>query len=81
MPTATVTSKGQVTIPKVVRDLMNLDAGDRIDFVVTDAGDVFVRSASRDISELRGIAKRPRGRAITIEQMNAAVLRQHSRKR
>jgi antitoxin PrlF len=81
MATATLTSKGQVTIPKAVREAMNVDAGDRIDFIVTDAGDVLVRNASLDVHELRGMIKRPRGKAVTIEKMNAAVLRQHSRKR
>jgi AbrB family looped-hinge helix DNA binding protein len=81
MATATLTSKGQVTIPKAVRDAMNVGAGDRIDFIVTDAGDVLVRSASLDIHELRGLVKRPRGKVVTIEKMNAAVLRQHLRKR
>jgi len=80
MPTATVTSKGQVTIPKSVRDLMHIDAGDQIDFVVTDRGDVLVRSVSLDVRELRGLLRRSRKRSVSVEQMNAAILRQHARK-
>ncbi len=81
MPTATVTSKGQVTIPKAVRDLMHIDAGDQIDFVVTDHGDVFLRSVSLDIRALRGLLRRPRRTNVSVEEMNTAILRQHARKR
>lgn len=81
MPTATMTSKGQVTIPKAVRDLLRVDAGDQIDFIVTDRGDVMVRGVSVDVRELKGLLKRPHRRAVTVEEMNKAVLRQHARKR
>jgi antitoxin PrlF len=81
MPTATVTSKGQVTIPKAVRDLMHIGAGDQIDFVVTDRGDILVRGVNLDIRALRGLLRRPRRINVSVEEMDAAVLRQHSRKR
>jgi AbrB family looped-hinge helix DNA binding protein len=45
MPSTTVTSKGRVTIPKAIRDRLQVDAGDQIDFVVTEHGDVVVRRA------------------------------------
>jgi len=81
MPTATLTSKGQVTIPKAVRDLLRIDTGDQIDFVVTDRGDVLVRGVTVDVRELRGLLKRPRRRGVTVEEMNNAILRRHARKR
>ena len=81
MATATVTSKGQVTIPKAVREILRVEAGDQVDFVVTDRGDIVVRGASRDVRELRGLLKRPGRRVVTVEDMNAAVLREHARKR
>lgn len=80
MPTATVTSKGQVTIPKSVRDVLQIDSGDQIDFVVTERGDVLVRGVNVDVRELKGLLKRPRRRGVTIEEMNKAILRRHSRK-
>jgi AbrB family looped-hinge helix DNA binding protein len=43
LPTATLTRKGQITIPKVVREALNAHAGDRIDFVVESEGRVVVR--------------------------------------
>jgi len=81
MPTATVTSKGQVTIPKAIRDVLHIDAGDQVDFVLTDHGDVVVRGVSTDVRSLRGLFKRSRRRPVTIEEMDEAILRVHSRKR
>ena len=43
MPSATVTSKGQLTLPKAIRDLLRLGAGDRVDFIVKDNGTVVLR--------------------------------------
>jgi len=81
MPTATVTSKGQVTIPKAVREILRVDTGDQVDFVLTERGDVIVRGVSLDVRELRGLLKRPRRRAVSVEEMNTAILRRHARKR
>jgi antitoxin PrlF len=81
MPTATVTSKGQITLPKSVRDLLHIDTGDQVDFVFTERGDVVVRPVSVDVAELKGLLKRPRQRSISVEKMNAAIVRQHARKR
>ena len=81
MPTATVTSKGQITIPKTVRELLRVEAGDQVDFSVNERGDVVVRSATADVRELRGLLKRTRRRAVSVEAMNGAVLREHARKR
>jgi AbrB family looped-hinge helix DNA binding protein len=81
MPTATVTSKGQITLPKAVRDLLRVDTGDQVDFVINERGDVVVRPVNLDVTELRGLLKRPRKRAVSVEAMNSAIARQHSRKR
>jgi antitoxin PrlF len=81
MPTATLTTKGQVTIPKSVRDLLRIEAGDQIDFHVTDEGDVYVRGLSIDVRSLRGMLKRNRRTSVSVDEMNAAILREHSRKR
>ena len=46
MPSATVTSKGQITLPKAIRDLLRLGAGDRVDFIVMDDAVVVPRASS-----------------------------------
>lgn len=80
MPTATLTSKGQITLPKAVRERLRLDTGDQVDFVVNDRGDVVVRAISLDVTELKGLLRRSRRRPVSIAEMNAAVLRRHSRR-
>jgi len=81
MPTATVTTKGQITIPKAVRDHLRVDAGDQVDFTLNERGEVIVRGVTTDIKSIRGLLKRPRKQAVTIEEMDAAILRAHARKR
>jgi AbrB family looped-hinge helix DNA binding protein len=81
MATATPTSKGQITLPKSVRDRRRVDVGDQVDFVVNDRGDVVVCAARIDVTELKGLLKRPRARPVTVEEMNAVIARLHARKR
>ena len=58
MPSATLTSKGQLTLPKLIRDRLRLAAGDRVDFVVKDDGTVVLRPATVDVRELKGLLHR-----------------------
>jgi AbrB family looped-hinge helix DNA binding protein len=81
MPTATLTSKGQVTIPKAVREFLRVGTGDQVDFVLTERGDVIVRGVGGDVRELKGLLERPGRRAVSVEEMNTAILRRHARKR
>jgi antitoxin PrlF len=81
MPIATVTSKGQITLPKAVRDVLRVHTGDQVDFVISERGEVTLQPVTIDITELRGMLKRPGQRTVSVEEMNAAILRQHSRKR
>lgn len=71
MSAAKLTSKGQITLPKSVRDRLRLSAGDRVEFVETDAG-FLVRAATTDIRTLKGILHRP-CKPVTIETMNVAI--------
>ncbi len=71
MPTmtfATITSKGQTTIPKSVRDAAGLRAGDRIHFAVLADGTIIIRPKTRSVRELG--AKPPVRRRVTVGQMN-----------
>ena len=81
MPTATVTSKGQITLPKTVRELLRVETGDQVDFLLNEQGEIIVRPVRLDIAGLRGLLRRPRKRSVSVEAMNAAILTQHSRKR
>ena len=75
MPSATMTSKGQITLPKAIRDLLRLSTGDRVDFIVRDDGTVVLRPATVDVRELRGLLHRPGLVPLSVEEMNAVVRR------
>jgi len=79
MPISTVTSKGQTTIPKEIRERLNLQPGDRLEFVVDDDGRVVVLPATVDAAELAGILKAP-SKPVTVEEMNQAVRKRGGRR-
>lgn len=80
MPTATLTSKGQVTLPVKVREALRIRPGDRIDFVVDEKGDVRLRAGDVDVSELRGLLRRPGRKPVTLEAMERAIARGAARR-
>jgi AbrB family looped-hinge helix DNA binding protein len=71
---STISSKGQVTIPKAIRLRMHLKTGDRLRFVVEADGSVKLAAATRDVSTLRDILPRPKRRA-TVDEMQSAIRR------
>jgi antitoxin PrlF len=77
MAAATLTSKGQITLPKSVRDRLGVGAGDRIEFIESEQGFVVV-PATRDIRTLKGLVPKPK-KPVSIEEMNRAIGRQGSR--
>ena len=81
MPTATVTSKGQITIPREVRLALGLDSGDRVEFVEREKGRFEVIPATRSIRELKGLFKGRRKKPVSIEEMNAAIRKRASESR
>ncbi|MEO8620637.1 MAG: type II toxin-antitoxin system PrlF family antitoxin [bacterium] len=72
MPASKITSKGQITVPKVVRETLCLLPGDHMSFVIHDDGTVTVEAETVDLSSLRGIVK-PNGLHVSIEEMNEAI--------
>ncbi|WP_446744744.1 AbrB/MazE/SpoVT family DNA-binding domain-containing protein [Silvibacterium acidisoli] len=73
MAIATVTSKGQVTIPVKVREELGLEAGDRIDFVRNETtGHYEVIPSTVSVLSLKGILPKAK-RTVSIEEMNEAI--------
>lgn len=72
MSTATVTSKGQITIPVEVRTRLGLQAGSRVAFVATADGGFEIHPATGSISELKGTVTPP-PQSVSIEQMDEAI--------
>ena len=80
MATAKITSKGQVTIPKSVREHLGLQQGDRIDFEIVGDARVVVRPVRRSVEDVFGMLRRSDGRAVSLEEMDAAIARATSRR-
>ncbi len=72
MATATLTSKGQVTIPVSVRVALGLDTGSRVEFVDKGNGQFAIVPATSSVKALKGILSKPT-KSISIEDMNAAI--------
>jgi len=74
MAESTITTKGQITIPKVVREALHLDVGDKVYFDVKEDGTVVLVARNAPVESLFGMLKtkaRMR-RPLTIEEMNPA---------
>jgi antitoxin PrlF len=78
---ATLTSKGQITIPARVRTALGVDAGDRIEFVEVEKGEFNIVAATRSVKELNGMLYRKGRKPVSIEEMNAAIAEGASRSR
>ncbi len=81
MAAATLTSKGQITIPVQVRTALGVDAGDRIEFVETEKGQFAIMAANRSVRELKGMLRVKRKRPVSIEEMNRVIARRASESR
>ena len=78
MSESTVTSKGQITIPKAVRERLHLEAGDTVSFDVQADGSVLLVARNEPVERLFGLLKgkggKKRGAAISVAEMNPASL-------
>lgn len=73
MATGTLTSKGQITIPKEIRDQLGVAAGDRIEFSLEADGTVSMRPARHSARELYGYLARPGRRAPGVVEADLEV--------
>lgn len=74
MSTATLTSKGQITIPVDVRTDLKVEAGDRVEFVQIAPGRYEFVAATQSVRELKGMFGKP-AKPVPLEEMNAAIAR------
>jgi AbrB family looped-hinge helix DNA binding protein len=73
MASVTITTEGQVTIPKEIRDHLNLNTGSKVDFVIDENGTVKLIPLNVPIQSLSGILQRPGMKSATLEEMEAAI--------
>jgi antitoxin PrlF len=73
MITATITAKGQITIPAEIRQALGLDAGDQISFEELEPGKyAFVPAQKRSVTVLKGMFGKAK-RRVSIKEMNAVI--------
>lgn len=68
----TVTSKGQITIPKEVREKLKLQTGDKLEFLVQGDGTAKVVPVTSSVKELRGMIPKPK-KPVSLEDMDKAI--------
>jgi len=78
MPSAKLTSKGQITVPKEVRKVLGLETGDRLAFRIRGDGTVVVEPETVDLMSLRG-SVRTAVKGVTVEAMDDAIRKGHGR--
>ena len=66
----TMTTKGQVTVPREIRDRLGLKSGDKMAFTMLSDGTVVMRPKTRRLADLAGSLTRPGQPKIAIEEMN-----------
>ena len=74
MITGTISSKGQVTIPKKIREFLKLGTFDKIVFIPLEEGKVMITSKKAPVSDLFGMLKhRKPKQPVSVEEMEAAI--------
>jgi AbrB family looped-hinge helix DNA binding protein len=73
MSIATVTTKGQITIPKEILDYLKLETGSKVEFVIDESGNVKIVPLNVPIEALSGVLHRPGMKTATLEEMEAAI--------
>ncbi|MDE0154472.1 MAG: AbrB/MazE/SpoVT family DNA-binding domain-containing protein [Gammaproteobacteria bacterium] len=76
---ATITSKGQVTIPKPIRDKLHLKAGDKVEFMLEEDGNLRIAPVTASVTQLKGMLSKP-AVTLSITEMNEAIATSAARK-
>ena len=75
MTTATISSKGQITIPAHVRQALHVDAGDRVEFVEVAPGRYEFVAVTRSVTKIKGLFGKAK-RTVSIKEMNRVIATQ-----
>lgn len=73
MPTSTLTSKGQITVPKPIREHLHVAEGDQVDFAIAPNGDVVMHRITNSVTALAGLLRQPSRKRISLEEMENAI--------
>lgn len=72
---ATLTSKGQITLPKEIRERLQLEAGAMLDFQLLPDNTITARPVMPDARRIRGLLKSPHARPLSVEEMDLGIER------
>lgn len=72
MTAATLTSKGQLTLPKEVRLALGVGPGDQVNFVRMEDGNFAVMPSALPVTRLKGMLRRP-ANPVSLEAMDRAI--------
>ena len=81
MAESTISTKGQCVVPKEIREYMRLNPGNKIDFVIREDGEVYVRPVILDVRELKGQLKKPSRKPVSLKEMERAVRKRAGKSR
>ena len=73
MALATLTTKGQVTIPKKIRESLKLHTGDKIEIIVTANREAIIRPVSKKVDDIFGKLHKPGRKAVDLEAIDDAI--------
>ncbi len=73
MSQSTITSKGQITIPKDVRNILHLESGSKVDFFINDNGEVIMRPLSKTTEDIFGILSSKKRRNVSVKDMDKKI--------
>ena len=74
MPLATLTSKGQITIPGSLRKKLHLHAGDKIDFSLIGDNEILLRPVTRKVDEVFGcLSHAAKGKKASVAEMDEVI--------
>ena len=74
MTAVTISSKGQLVLPKQIREQLNLKAGDRVDLQIQDDEKIVMRPLKKSLADLKGFLPKPQ-RAVSLEEMEYTLSR------
>jgi AbrB family looped-hinge helix DNA binding protein len=73
MTLATLTSKGQITIPKTVRNSLKIKSGDKVEFIVTENREALIRPITMNVDDVFGKLHSNKRKPVSIEKMDEAI--------
>ena len=73
MALATLTTKGQVTIPKKIRELLKLHTGDKIEIIVTEKREAIIRPISKKVDDIFCKLHKPDRKVVSLDTIDDAI--------